>query len=129
MVETPKISASVSVLVLVVGWMLCCCFCSAATAAVGAKTTTNVFSVTSSASEEIASGMSHESQSRISNNILLNRKRNPYQPRVVGGVKAKTGRYPYMASLFSEGSSDSMPSSCGGSLIAPDVILTAAHCM
>lgn len=42
--------------------------------------------------------------------------------RVVGGSNTATSRYPYFAMLI--GSS----SLCGGSLIAPDMILTAAHC-
>jgi len=40
-------------------------------------------------------------------------------PRIVGGRPAVEGAYPFMASL-------SM--GCGGSLISPDIILTAAHC-
>jgi secreted trypsin-like serine protease len=43
--------------------------------------------------------------------------------RIVGGENAMAGRFPYFVHLFSEAGS------CGGSLIAPDVMLTAAQCM
>jgi len=43
--------------------------------------------------------------------------------RIIGGSTAPSNRYPYSASLQSGGHF------CGGSLIGPDVILTAAHCM
>ena len=45
------------------------------------------------------------------------------QNRIIGGQNAAEGRYPYAVSLTSFGSPY-----CGGSLIAPDIILTAAHC-
>ena len=38
------------------------------------------------------------------------------------------GRYPYMVSIFTEGSSEFMAPVCGGTLIAPSIVLTAAHC-
>lgn len=44
--------------------------------------------------------------------------------RIIGGFAAPEGRYPYVVSLQSFDGSHF----CGGSLIAPDVILTAAHC-
>jgi secreted trypsin-like serine protease len=43
--------------------------------------------------------------------------------RIVGGVNAMAGRFPYFVHLFSE------EGSCSGSLIAPDAVLTAARCM
>mmetsp|Transcript_5105 Transcript_5105/g.8017 ORF Transcript_5105/g.8017 Transcript_5105/m.8017 type:complete len:299 (-) Transcript_5105:72-968(-) len=44
--------------------------------------------------------------------------------RIIGGDEAVEGRYPYAVSL-----QDSIGNFCGGSLIAKDVVLSAAHCM
>lgn len=45
------------------------------------------------------------------------------QTKIIGGSSPPQDRFPYVASLTYFGSH-----LCGGSLIAPDVILTAAHC-
>ena len=45
------------------------------------------------------------------------------QTKIIGGSPPPQGRFPYIASLTYFGSH-----LCGGSLIAPDLILTAAHC-
>ncbi|RHY99874.1 hypothetical protein DYB37_012927 [Aphanomyces astaci] len=44
---------------------------------------------------------------------------------IVGGTEAKVGQHRYLAGLKR---SATATTSCGGSLIAPNVILTAAHC-
>ena len=44
-------------------------------------------------------------------------------PRIINGENAEQGKYQFFASLTSGGEH-----SCGGTLIAPDMILTAAHC-
>ncbi|KAL7545846.1 hypothetical protein ACHAWF_009194, partial [Thalassiosira exigua] len=43
--------------------------------------------------------------------------------RIIGGAEATQGRYSYAVSLQDKGDHF-----CGGSLIAPDVVLSAAHC-
>lgn len=43
--------------------------------------------------------------------------------RIVGGTPARKGRYPFAAGLLEGGQQF-----CGGSLIAPNVVLSAAHC-
>ncbi|KAF5287778.1 hypothetical protein FQA39_LY15714 [Lamprigera yunnana] len=44
--------------------------------------------------------------------------------RIVGGETARDGQFPYQVSIHYEGSHN-----CGGSIIAPHFILTAAHCL
>lgn len=44
------------------------------------------------------------------------------QPRIVGGLGAPRGRFPYMVYLYGGGFL------CGGTLVAPGVVLTAGHC-
>ncbi|KAL7516853.1 hypothetical protein ACHAWX_001829 [Stephanocyclus meneghinianus] len=46
---------------------------------------------------------------------------------IVGGIEAKIGRYPYVVGLAS--SYNFREFYCVGSLIAPDTVLTAAHCI
>eukprot|EP00587_Corethron_hystrix_P007756 CAMPEP_0113313106 /NCGR_PEP_ID=MMETSP0010_2-20120614/9660_1 /TAXON_ID=216773 ORGANISM="Corethron hystrix, Strain 308" /NCGR_SAMPLE_ID=MMETSP0010_2 /ASSEMBLY_ACC=CAM_ASM_000155 /LENGTH=268 /DNA_ID=CAMNT_0000169047 /DNA_START=218 /DNA_END=1021 /DNA_ORIENTATION=- /assembly_acc=CAM_ASM_000155 len=47
-----------------------------------------------------------------------------YQDRslIINGTVVPSGRYPYMVEFYPE-------PGCGGSLIAPDVVLTSAHCL
>ena len=49
---------------------------------------------------------------------------------IIGGDPAGTGEFPYMAAILDEraGGSDYNKQFCGGSLIAPAWVLTAAHC-
>ncbi|XP_033761350.1 LOW QUALITY PROTEIN: fibrinolytic enzyme, isozyme C-like [Pecten maximus] len=50
--------------------------------------------------------------------------------RIVGGAQADPNEWPWQVSLQAVPSSSFPPSHfCGGSLIAPDIVLTAAHCV
>ena len=48
-----------------------------------------------------------------------------FKERIIGGFQTPMERYPYTVSLQSTGIDGHF---CGGSLIAPDVVLSAAHC-
>jgi hypothetical protein len=51
-------------------------------------------------------------------------------PDIVGGRKAEPGAWPWQVALVSRTSSQAYNGFfCGGSLIAPDWVLTAAHCL
>ena len=78
------------------------------------KITPNLFilsPITFAAAHSIRGRQTEESQGRV------------FHERIIGGEAAPVGLYPYIVSL--QGASGHF---CGGSLIAPDVVLSAAHC-
>jgi len=50
-------------------------------------------------------------------------------PRIVNGIRAKADDWPWMVAIFSKGKAPVNGQFCGGALIHPSWILTAAHCM
>ena len=56
-------------------------------------------------------------------NKFFQKSDNFAQGRIVGGTEAEKGKYPWFVRLDSR-----RKTKCGGSLVAADVVLTAAHC-
>lgn len=53
-----------------------------------------------------------------------------FSPQIVGGTLASTGEFPWQVALVSATNSNPYDGQfCGGSLIAPQWVLTAAHCV
>lgn len=51
------------------------------------------------------------------------------QTAIVGGQPAPRNRYPWMVSLRYDDKHNLYPPLCGGSLITPNIVMTAAHCL
>jgi len=51
------------------------------------------------------------------------------EPRIMGGEPAPMGVYPWIASLGLKGANSRDGHFCGGAFIAPDWVVTAAHCV
>jgi len=65
----------------------------------------------------------HIEQQQLEQQLEEQRERELKESRIIGGTRAMDGEYPYAVSL-----QDEKGPYCGASLIAPDMLLTAAHC-
>ena len=60
----------------------------------------------------------------------VERWRSNYKPKIIGGADAVTGQFPWQVSLrYSWPENPTAAHFCGGALLAPGKVLTAAHCV
>lgn len=78
------------------------------------------------AQQTAESELSAAEQARLQ--VIRNRLETVMTQRIVGGEPARPGEFPWQVSIGFERADGSIFSFCGGSLIAPDWVLTAAHC-
>jgi trypsin len=71
----------------------------------------------------VSGGSIRGSQSSLFGNSGFQNEVSPAETRIIGGQETSKMRFPYAVSI-----QDNIGHFCGGSLIAPDMILTAAHC-
>ncbi|WP_106362642.1 S1 family serine peptidase [Glycomyces artemisiae] len=66
----------------------------------------------------------------VAANAQDNAADNDFEAQIIGGQPAEEGQYPWLVGLGSAGEGTPWERQfCGGSLIAHDVVLTAAHCV
>jgi len=64
------------------------------------------------------SAQEEDDKNEDDNNVFVPR------PRIIGGSNAQQDRYPYFVSMIDNAGRHT----CAGTLVAPDIVLTAAHC-
>lgn len=72
----------------------------------------------------LAASAAFGQQCGVSPSMRVNRRFDPEGQRIVGGQEARPGSHPWIVSL-QMGSSHF----CGGTIVAEDVVVTAAHCV
>ncbi|ACI64196.1 predicted protein [Thalassiosira pseudonana CCMP1335] len=88
--------------------------------------TTFIASILASSSSITSFTYAQSIRGSSSTDKAVNTQRDLYpskDSRIIGGSEASSGRYSYTVSI-----QDNLGHFCGGSLIAKDVVLTAAHC-
>lgn len=53
---------------------------------------------------------------------------NGVETAIIGGSEAQTGQFPTVVALAAQGGPTAYQVFCSGTLVAPDIVLTAAHC-
>lgn len=82
---------------------------------------------TAMAAPDPATAKDPKAAARKALDALIERRETPIRPFVVGGTDVPDGKYPFQVALMFKGE-DGELQFCGGSLIGPWQVLTAAHC-
>ena len=88
------------------------------------SSTITIVSDPTTSTVETSSIMTNATSAVLSTYTQRQRKLQPMSTKIIGGVDTRRGRFPYYVGLLDK----RMTLICGGSLIASDVVITAAHC-